>query len=182
MTADVSVSPSSLPDGVVVREAEPGDATVLIAYMTVLVEEDDIDIPLAPGEFKYTVEQEAEIIETFGASDNALFLVAVAGEAAVGVLTMQGGRRLATRHAANLGITVARGWRGRGIGSAMLTQAIDWARASGVLTRIDLEVYVRNAGARRLYERHGFKIEGRRPRAIYQGGEYLDEYCMGLLL
>jgi RimJ/RimL family protein N-acetyltransferase len=81
-----------------------------------------------------------------------------------------------------LGISVRQGWRNQGVGSKLLAQAIEWVRQSGVITRIELYVYARNQAAIHLYEKFGFEVEGRRRRALYQNGEYLDDWVMALLL
>ena len=73
-----------------------------------------------------------------------------------------------------LGMSVHQVERNRGIGSALMAYAIDWARASGVLTRIELYVYASNARAIHLYEKFGFQLEGRRRQAIYQNGQYRE--------
>jgi ribosomal protein S18 acetylase RimI-like enzyme len=53
-------------------------------------------------------------------------------------------------------VTVARDWRGRGAGSAMLAALADFLRARG-FTRIDSACHRDNAGAWRFYERLGFR-------------------------
>ncbi len=53
-------------------------------------------------------------------------------------------------------VVVKRGREGRGIGSAHLAALKDELRALGV-KRIDTAVHLRNAAARRFYERHGFR-------------------------
>ena len=165
-----------------IRQARPDDAAGCLAYMEALALEPDIDIPLAPGEFKYTIEQEAKILQDYADADNSLFLVAESQGQIVGILTCHGGTRQAVRHAATLGVTVRKGYRGQGIGNALLEYTIGWAREGGVIKRIELDVYVRNQGAIRLYLKHGFEIEGRHRRAICQDDEYLDDYVMSLLL
>jgi putative acetyltransferase len=77
---------------------------------------------------------------------------------------------------------VAREWRGQGIGTRLLESAIQWARETGVVTRIELFVFARNTRAIRLYERFGFVIEGRRHRSVYEDGQYMDDLLMALLL
>jgi putative acetyltransferase len=59
---------------------------------------------------------------------------------------------------------------------------VEWARESGVVTRLELEVLTRNESAIRLYERVGFQREGLRRHALLRHGEYLDELTMALLL
>ena len=53
-------------------------------------------------------------------------------------------------------VVVQAGREGRGIGSAHLTALKGELRRLGV-KRIDTAVHLRNAGARRFYERHGFR-------------------------
>ena len=68
------------------------------------------------------------------------------------------------------------------MGSALIRALIDWARAPGIVTRIELRVYARNARAIHVYEKLGFEREGLRRRAIFQDGEYQDDLLMALLL
>jgi RimJ/RimL family protein N-acetyltransferase len=97
-------------------------------------------------------------------------------------LTLEGARRRNVRHSAVLGITVARGWRGQGIGRRLIEQAIAWAQETCIITRIELHVFARNRGAIHLYETCGFQVEGTRRRAVLRDGEYLDDLVMALLL
>lgn len=53
-------------------------------------------------------------------------------------------------------VTIARGWRGRGVGSAMLAALCDHLRGRGI-TRIDTACHRDNFGAWRFYERLGFR-------------------------
>jgi RimJ/RimL family protein N-acetyltransferase len=166
----------------VIREAQPDDAAAIIVYIQRIAEEPNIDIVLGPGEFNLTVEQEQRILADFAAADNSLFLVAEADEQIVGVLSCRGGQRRAVQHTTTLGMTIARDWRDRGIGKALMARTIAWARQSGVVRRIELHVYERNARARHLYETFGFEIEGRRRRSIFRDGAYHDDLLMALLL
>ncbi len=91
-------------------------------------------------------------------------------------------KRKAFTHAGVLGMSVARAWRGNGVGQALMQEALRWARESSTLKRIELKVYVRNAAAVHIYEKFGFEVEGRRRNAVFQDGGYLDDYVMALLL
>ena len=51
---------------------------------------------------------------------------------------------------------VAREWRGRGVGGALLREALAWARASGRWRSLALDTLGRLPEATRLYERAGF--------------------------
>jgi ribosomal protein S18 acetylase RimI-like enzyme len=53
-------------------------------------------------------------------------------------------------------VTIAGGWQGRGVGSAMLVALCDDLRAEGI-SRIDTACHRENAGAWRFYARLGFQ-------------------------
>jgi RimJ/RimL family protein N-acetyltransferase len=77
---------------------------------------------------------------------------------------------------------VAAGWRGRGVGAALVAAAIDWARARD-LHKLTLGVFPHNQAAIALYRKAGFVEEGRRVRHIRRAsGELWDLIEMGLLL
>jgi len=81
-----------------------------------------------------------------------------------------------------IGMAVARDWRGHGVGSALLTAAIDWAREQG-LHKLVLGVFPHNAAGLALYRKHGFVEEGYRARQYRRSnGELWDSVEMGLVL
>ena len=182
MTARATASPTTASDRVIIRRARPEDAAQIVAYARGVFAEPGINLITMADEFNPTTESEARMISEMNRASNSLFLVAEDDGRIVGQLTLQGGKRRNVRHATTLGITVGRGYRGRGIGRRLMAYAIDWARAGGVVTRIELNVFVRNTNAIRLYESCGFEVEGRRRRAAQRDGEYLDDLVMALLL
>jgi RimJ/RimL family protein N-acetyltransferase len=164
-----------------VRAAKPSDAAALVAHLKELAAEPGINIPLAPDEVTLTVADEREILEDLEDNDRAAMFVAVGDGAIVGELTVKGiSPRRAVKHVATLGMSVKQTWRGRGVGLALMNAAIEWARAAG-FTRLELNVYARNAPAIRLYQRCGFAIEGTRKRFIREGDTYLDDLVMARL-
>jgi len=108
-------------------------------------------------------------------------LVAVSGGRVVGHLTADREEGSVTRHVASLGMAVARDWRRRGIGSALLNEAIRWARALGI-EKLALSVYPGNEAALGLYRRFGFREEGRLSGHSKKSIGYMDEIVMGLWL
>jgi RimJ/RimL family protein N-acetyltransferase len=165
----------------IVREATPTDAAAVIACAQAVFNEPGVMVLTSPDEFHPTLAEEEKFLADHQAAENSVFLIAVAGDEVIGMLGCTGGRRRGNRHVVMLGMSVHREWRDRGVGSALMARAVEWARAGGVVTRIELDVYVENARARHLYEKFGFMVEGRR-RAIYRDGHYHDDLIMGLLL
>jgi len=83
---------------------------------------------------------------------------------------------------ADLGMMVLQGWRGKGVGSALLEAGIEWARAQGA-HKVALQHWPHNEAAHALYLKYGFEQEGYL-RAHYprKNGELWDAVQMGLLL
>ena len=92
------------------------------------------------------------------------------------------GLQLAPYGVADLGMFIADGWRGRGVGSALMEAAIAWARSSPA-HKIALSLWPHNEAARALYDKFGFVEEGvLRRHYRRQNGEVWDAVVMGLLL
>ena len=92
------------------------------------------------------------------------------------------GLQLTPHGVADLGMFIADGWRGRGVGSALMDAAIEWARASPA-HKIALSLWPHNEAARALYDKFGFVEEGvLRRHYRRQNGELWDAVVMGLLL
>jgi RimJ/RimL family protein N-acetyltransferase len=167
---------------IVICEAKPSDAQQLIAYVQRLTEEPGSNIELSPGEFTLTVPEEQKILTIYALSVNSVYLVAVDGEKIIGVISCTGRNRQAIRHVTTLSMSVDRSWRGKGIEGQLMAHAVEWARGTDIVSRIELIVFERNETAVHLYRKYGFEIEGRRQKAIFRDGEYLDDLMMALLL
>ena len=83
---------------------------------------------------------------------------------------------------AELGMMVASDWRGKGVGSALLEAAIDWAQSVGA-HKVALQHWPTNERAAALYEKFGFVEEGRLRRHYRRrSGELWDAVVRGLVL
>ncbi len=85
------------------------------------------------------------------------------------------------RHSADIGMVVRDDWQGKGVGTALMQAAVDFADNWLNLERLELGVYTDNAAAIHLYEKFGFVIEGTWVRYAFRGGEYVDTYTMARL-
>ena len=70
---------------------------------------------------------------------------------------------------------------GAGIGRRLLEAAVNVAFRWLDMQRIELELYVDNLAALRLYERMGFVHEGTKRAISYRDGRYVDGFTMALL-
>ena len=99
---------------------------------------------------------------------------------ALGAVIGQIGMALRPYGVADMGMLVAAPWRGRGVGSALLSAGIDWARGAGA-HKVALQVWPHNEAALALYRRFGFEEEGRLRRHYRRrNGEVWDAVMMGL--
>ncbi len=162
-----------------IRRAEPGDAAALCR----LAEE----VGREPGAWLLTTEMWRGVAEerrylraVRRHPDAAVFVVEADGEV-VARLSLARDPHPASRHVADLGLMVAAPYRRRGIGRALLEQAVRWARECGV-RKLELHVFPWNTPARRLYESFGFVQEGVRRGHYVRDGEEVDAILMAYRL
>jgi ribosomal protein S18 acetylase RimI-like enzyme len=153
-----------------VRGGRVEEARALVELYAAVAEERD-GIASEPP-----IDLDARTTQFAAAMDHTI--VADAGGELVGLLHLE-----PSRHGfAELGMLVAREWRGRGVGSALLAAAIERARADG-LHKLSLEVFPHNEAGVALYRKFGFVEEGRRVRQYRRSsGELWDSIVMGLPL
>jgi len=113
-----------------------------------------------------------------GRAGGSLVAVSVGSGPVIGHVTLD----VAPYDVASLAMIVDASWRGRGVGGALVEEAIGWARRRGA-HKLTLEVWPHNHAARRLYRRHGFAEEGvLRRHYRRKNGELWDAVVMGLVL
>lgn len=99
----------------------------------------------------------------------------------IGMVGLFRERNEKTRHKATIwGMYVPSEWQGRGVGRALLTEAIRLARMIPGLERLNISFVVGNERAGNLYASLGFESYGVEPSALLVNGEYLDEEHMTL--
>jgi ribosomal protein S18 acetylase RimI-like enzyme len=79
------------------------------------------------------------------------------------------------------GLAVDPAAQGKGVGRALVEALADEARSRGA-RRLTLRVFAPNEGARRLYERCGFEVEGVLKGEFKAGDDYVDDLLMALTL
>jgi ribosomal protein S18 acetylase RimI-like enzyme len=155
-------------DAIRIRPARDGDRRALALLLAAVAEEGD-GIAAEPP---IDVDQLAANWRLEGT------LVAVAAGEVVGELRVDP----SWMGYGEIGMMVAAGWRGRGVGTALVAAAIEWARARG-LHKLALSVFPQNEAAISLYRKFGFVEEGRLTQHVRRAnGELWDLVAMGLLL
>ena len=155
-------------DEISVRPAEDGDRSSL-ALLLAAVAEERVGIAAEPP-------IDVETLTTSWKIDGTLVALAegvIVGEVSVEPSWMGFGE---------IGMMVAADWRGRGIGTALVAAAVEWARARE-LHKLALSVFPHNDAAIALYRKFGFVAEGRLVQHVRRAdGQLWDLIEMGLLL
>lgn len=86
------------------------------------------------------------------------------------------------KHVASFGMGVHDAWQGKGVGSALVAAAIDFAGRWLNVSRMELSVFADNETAVHLYQKFGYEIEGRQRNYAFRDGAYADVYNMAKFL
>jgi RimJ/RimL family protein N-acetyltransferase len=160
---------------ILVRRADPGDAAALVELAEEVGREEGRWILTSDG--WRSVADERRYLKTVQRhADAAVYVVEDYGRI-VGRLSLSRDPHPSSQHVADLGLMVAAEYRRRGIGRALLEQAVRWAQESGV-RKLELHVFPWNEPALALYEAFGFEREGLRRAQYARDGEYVDAILM----
>ena len=114
-------------------------------------------------------------------NERRLQLVALHGGEVIGQLGLEQYLRVRQAHVGSFGMAVASAWQGKGVGSRLLTAALDVADNWMNLHRVELTVYADNAAAQSLYRKFGFEIEGLLRDYALRDGKFVDTISMARL-
>jgi putative acetyltransferase len=157
---------------IVIRSAEPEDAAAIAALIGLPgVYEGLLQTPDAPNASRLEYHQKVE--------PHACRLVALADGEIIGTAGLHlSGTGLRRMHVRALGLGVAPGWQGRGVGRRLLARLLDWADNWGGVLRVELYVHADNDRALALYRSMGFVQEGRHKAFSLKNGQYVDSFSM----
>ena len=177
----MSIQEITLKNGkiLIIRPAVPTDAAEIIDFLNMAAGESD-NITFGPGDFGKNIEQEKSFLKSLQDSKNSIMVVGIVnGQGIISVSDISGGNRPRTEHCTSFGITVAKKlWR-QGVGTAVLTYLIDWARNTQIIRKINLSVRTDNSGAIVLYKSFGFEQQGVMTREMLIDGIFIDTIEMG---
>jgi RimJ/RimL family protein N-acetyltransferase len=163
------------PSGVLIRPARPRDAAAFLeAFRAVAAERRFVRTEVVARSSGFYRRRFRSSYDERGAQ-----LLAFVGGRLVGSVSVRRDDHPVTRHVATLDTFVAADHRGRGIGTALMEEAMTWARKHG-LERVELSVYPHNEAALALYRRFGFEQEGRLVRHSKKSYGYEDEILMAV--
>jgi RimJ/RimL family protein N-acetyltransferase len=174
--AAAATASSSVPDGYVIRAAEPRDAAALVALAEEVGGEPGGWL-ISDGTWRTAADERRYLRALRRYRDAAVFVAEIPEDRIVARLSLGRDPHPASRHVADLGLMVGASFRRQGIGRALLEQSVAWARDVGV-RKLELHVFPHNEAAIALYEAFGFRREGYRKGHYRRGREFLDAILM----
>ena len=168
------------PTDLSIRRAQPGDAAAFARVMG----HREVLANLMQMPYPGLAQWQARLTESAAPDKPDLLLVAELPDAHgdLQVVATAGlhpsGPALRRRHVMTLGISVAPEAQGQGVGHALMAAMCDWADRWGQVLRLELTVFVDNPRAIALYQRHGFRQEGRHVGYALRDGAFVDVFSM----
>ena len=162
------------------REARPEDAAALLEYMKIIGSESD-NLTFGAAGIPLTVQQYQQILARLQASPRSRLLLAFEGDAIVGNCSIEGTGNPRFSHRCGFAIALRKSHWGRGIGSELTRQQLEFAKNAGISV-VSLEVRADNEAARALYRKFGFEKFGTYRNYFFINGEYFDADYMNLYL
>lgn len=156
------------------------DAETYNVYRRQMADEPDNFIDYSRGEYTRSVAEERELLRATLAKSIRQSLVAEVNGMIVGACGCVGTDNPSLWHTVGLGIGILPDYRNQGLGSQFMAQILAWAKAHPIVHRVEFDVFANNYPAIGLYLKYGFKIEGRKEKAYFKYGHYIDAYLMAL--
>lgn len=165
-------------DGIyfLLRPASSNDANMIQTNIQKVCDE---QIYLYTNSFVMTQEWEKVLAKSVDREKGQLLVVAEVNKEVIGHLRLFSpwyGQK--GRHVGEIGLSITQSWRERGIGTAMLNYALEWAKISNFIKLI-ASVFSVNLRALNLFLKFDFFEEGRRTRQLIINEEYVDEVLLG---
>ncbi|MFO1443737.1 GNAT family N-acetyltransferase [Bacillus sp. Bva_UNVM-123] len=148
-----------------IRTALPNDADRIISFTRNIMAEAPF-LLTTEAEFKVTSEQQKQFLQDVFDSRGKLALAAEMEDEIIGFLDFHNGHKQRIQHQGSFGMSVNQHYRNKGVGKALLTVLLDWAKENPLIEKVCLEVFADNQHAIELYKKFGFVEEGRKRKAI----------------
>ena len=166
---------------ITIRKVEKKDSKHIISLMKKLSVQTQYMLREFDEINENAIEQEKRFESMLG-DPKLLYLVAADEEAVVGLLIASSSKLTRISHVGDLIVGVDKAYWGTGIGSKLMTELLKWAESTE-LKRLSLEVVEENTRAIKLYEKYGFKVEGKKIADHFIGNDiYLNTLIMGKIL
>ena len=163
----------------ILRRVIEDDAEMMIKYLNTIGGESD-NLLFGENEFHFSVEQEREYINKSN-NNNDLIIIGLIDNNIVSVANIGKLTRKRIAHNSEVAISVKREYWGIGVGYAVMSELIEFAKNNNI-KNISLGVKASNNKAFNLYKKFGFEEVGRHKNFFNVNDVFDDEILMDLSL
>ena len=162
-----------------IRNLTVNDAQDYLSFAQSIINEEVFSITHI-DDFKYTVVEEKEWIESVLKNKNNICLIAEYQDKIIGNINILQYKEKKLAHVADLTINIDKKFRNMGIGKLMFDAAFLRVKENNNIKKITLQVFENNYRAIHLYELNGFKKEGLLINQIFINNNFLNLVLMGI--
>ena len=162
-------------------KASPEDAQEILEFLKLVGKETD-NLTFGEEGLPISVEVERHYIESLLDSTSSVMYLAKIKDEIVGNASFNAMTRERLKHRGEFAISVKQSQWGKGIGSQLIEQVLEFAKETAHVEIISLEVRSDNRRAIHLYQKYGFKKIGSFPGFLKINGKYIDVDLMHLYL
>jgi ribosomal protein S18 acetylase RimI-like enzyme len=119
----------------------------------------------------FGLEATKKLVKMIEENDYSQFY-ALSGERVIGWCDIVPRTQEGFKHIGALGMGVLKPYRGKGLGKALMAEALRHAKEVNRLEIVELDVFESNSNAFKLYESFGFRVEGRKIKGRKIDGVY----------
>ena len=159
---------------IIIKSASPDEADAMLEYFRTVCSETSFLALTAEEAAAVDSRREQDTLAAYEKTKKYIFLAAYVGSEVIATCSVHSvSTHSKEGHRARPGIAVKRKYWNLGVGSALLSTAIDFAKQAGY-DQIELDAVSENANAIMLYSKFGFTAVASFPRAQKIDGKYYD--------
>lgn len=162
-----------------IRLDQKEDAKEMLEYLKKVGGETDFLLFGNEG-IPLSLKEEETLLERMNQSPYAKMYIVKDKDLIIGNASIHTSTKPRIQHKAELAISVLKSYWGKGVSKLLMDKIIEYAKTSGFIEMILLEVATTNTRAIKFYESYGFKSYGVARNAVKMDQGYLDWELMRL--
>lgn len=163
----------------ILRDPEKEDASAILEYLRTVGGESD-NLLFGKNGVPFTVAQEEKLIEEMNRDEGSFMVIGEVKGEIVSLANLVTPKRARIAHNAEIALSVRKDHWNQGVGRAVMTELIDFARRHPGIHNVHLGVKKENEAAIHLYEKMGFVKTGSHKDYFQIDGVFYDLVLMDM--
>jgi RimJ/RimL family protein N-acetyltransferase len=163
----------------ILRDPEKEDASAILDYLRTVGGESD-NLLFGKDGVPFTIAQEENLIQEMNRDEGSFMVIGEVKGEIVSLANLVTPKRARIAHNAEIALSVRKDHWNHGVGRAVMTELIDFARRHPGIHNVHLGVKKENEGAIHLYEKMGFVRTGSHKDYFQIDGVFYDLVLMDM--